>query len=104
MHNKPIATIHLDRKNTDGVLYLSSKDLPGLWLWGQDPEQVFKDVKPTIEKLYQYNEGLAVEIKEVCQSNILTRWFSGDKECDTFEVYYKASISKDVSDGRLAVE
>jgi len=103
MHNKPIATIHLDRKSTDGVLYISSKDLPGLWLWGPDPEQVFNDVIPTITKLYQYNDGLAVEIKEVCQKNILNRWFGGGKMCDTFEVYSKASIGEDVSHGQITV-
>jgi len=76
MHNKPIATIHLERESTDGVLYISSKDLPGLWLWGPDPEQVFKDVAPTIVKLYEYNEGLIVEIKEICKKR-------------TFDVYPK---------------
>ena len=104
MNNKLIATIHLDKKSSDGVLYLSSKDLPGLWIWGPDPEQVFKDVIPTIAKLYQYNDGLAVEVKEVHSKSRVSRWFGGGKMCDTFEVYYKASIGNDVPHGRLAVE
>lgn len=104
MQDNLIATIRLDQESSGGVLYISSKDLPGLWIWGPDPEQVFKDVIPTITKLYQYNDSLEVEIKEVCSKSIFDRWFGGDKMCDTFEVYSKASIGKDVSHGRFAVE
>ncbi len=103
MHNNHIATIHLERKNNDGVLYISSKDLPGLWLWGADSEQVLKDVVPTIAKLYEYNDGLVVEIKEVCQKSIFNRWLGGNKICDTFEVYSRASVGKDASHGQITV-
>lgn len=104
MYNKPIATIHLDKKSKDGVLYLSSKDLPGLWLWGADPEQVYESIIPTIIKLYRYNDGIKVEIKQICSDGILNRWFGRDKVCDTFEVYSTASASKDMPHGRFAVE
>lgn len=104
MYSELIATIHLDKKNKDGVLYISSKDLPGLWVWGTDPEQVQNDVIPTITKMYQYNDGLKVEIKETCSKGVLNRWFGGGKVCDTFEVYSIANISKEMPHGRIAVE
>jgi hypothetical protein len=88
MNKEPNVVIHLEQAIRDGVLYLSSKDLPGLWLWGKDREQVFSNVAPTIAKLFELNEGKAVEIKEACPKDTKSRWFGGGRVCDTFEVYY----------------
>ncbi len=106
MKQKPNAIIHLERQTKDGVLYLSSKDLPGLWLWGKDPERVFESVVPTITKLYELNEGLAVDVRESCQrGGLVSRWFGRDRACDTFEIYYiDNKLGKSVTHGRSAVE
>ena len=104
MTTEPIDVIHLNRETRDGVLYISSDDLPGLWLWGNDPEVVFNNVIPTIAKLYMYNNGINVEIKKMCnkKKNILD-WFSNNRICDTFGVY-SINSKKDTPNGRFAME
>lgn len=104
MNKKPNVVIHLEQVVRDGVLYLSSKDLPGLWLWGKDREQVFNNVVPTIAKLFELNEGRTVEIKEPCQK-AKNRWFSRDRVCDTFEVYYvNKKLGENVTHGQTTME
>lgn len=103
MPTEPIAVIHLKREMRDGVLYISSDDLPGLWLWGNDPEAVFSNVMPTITKLYMYNNDINVEIKEIHNKKKgIFNWFVHDQICDTFGVY--SIKSKDATDGRLTME
>jgi hypothetical protein len=75
MSEKPLVTIRIKiQTRSDGTVYISSDDIPGLWLWGRDRDQVFKSVAPTIEELFRYNKGLKVKVREAPLSQ-LTRWF-----------------------------
>lgn len=52
--------------------YVSSDDLPGLWLWGDDLDELLGDVGPTITDLYKYNRGVDVEVVEI-KEGIISR-------------------------------
>lgn len=45
-------------------LVVTSDDVPGLFLWGKDPERVFADIKPVIQMLFRENENRDVEVVE----------------------------------------
>ena len=63
MLEKPLATIRIKiQTRGDGTVYISSDDMPGLWLWGKDHDQVFRSIVPTIEELYKLNEGRTVKV------------------------------------------
>jgi hypothetical protein len=75
MPAKPLTTIHIRiQTRSDGTVYISSDDMPGLWLWGKDHDRVFRSIAPTIEELYKLNEGQAVKVREAPLSQS-TRWF-----------------------------
>lgn len=63
MKEEPLEVVHLDVEQRQGQVYVSSKDVPGLWLWGS-PEQVFSDVCPVLEQLYKHQRGLDVVARE----------------------------------------
>lgn len=46
-------------------IYVTSDDVPGLYLWGHDPEVVFADVAPTIQSLYLHNQRRHVSVRAV---------------------------------------
>lgn len=50
------------RKN--GRFYVSSDDVPGLFLWGRNFEELMENIAPTIKDLYKFNRGLDVEVRE----------------------------------------
>ena len=58
------------RKN--GRFYISSDDVPGLFLWGSDFEELMQDIAPTIKDLYKFNLGMDVEVKEAMFSRMLS--------------------------------
>ena len=75
MPEKLLATIRIDiQTRRDGTVYISSDDMPGLWLWGKDHDQVFRSIAPTIEELYRCNKGQAEKVRETPCSQ-LRRWF-----------------------------
>ena len=75
MPEKSLTTVRIKiQTRSDGTIYISSDDMPGLWLWGKDHEQVFRSIAPTIEELYRLNEGRTVKVREAPLSQ-LTRWF-----------------------------
>ena len=47
-----------------GRFYLSSDDIQGLWLWGENLEQLKDDLIPTINYLRKTNEGIDLEISK----------------------------------------
>lgn len=100
--DKPMTTVRLNVEDRAGVLYVSSNDVPGLWLWGSDPDEVFASVIPTIRDLYQCNLGLIVRVEEAQPSR--QGWFGQDGMCDELEVYYVAEASHRHRDGRSTVE
>ena len=53
------------------TIYVSSKDVPGLWLWGKDPEKVFRNIAPAIQALYKHNLDLEVDVREARWSRIM---------------------------------
>src|SRR6266566_8647290 len=71
--------------------YLSSTDVPGLWLWGNDPEVVFKDVGPTIEALYKHTQGMEVKVRETFSSRfkcwLLVKLFKATQASKQPKVY-----------------
>ncbi len=83
--------IRLKIEHHEGTIYISSDDLPGLWLWGSDPKEVFDSIAPSIKSLYKLNEGLEVEVKEAKRSKLnrwlFTRLFRGKREVDRYNVY-----------------
>lgn len=62
-HHQPVATVHLRVEQRGDSIYVSSDDMPGLWLWGPDPDVVFGDVPPAIEALYEHRYGGHVRAK-----------------------------------------
>lgn len=79
MPERPLATIRIKiQTRRDGTVYISSDDIPGLWLWGRDHDQVFRSIAPTIEELYRCNKGRTVKVREAPLSQS-TRWFV--REC-----------------------
>jgi predicted RNase H-like HicB family nuclease len=60
--NTTIAVIELTVEQRAGYTYVSSKDVPGLHLWGDDEEKVFRNIAPAIKILFKRNRGLDVEV------------------------------------------
>lgn len=74
MPGKLLATIRIKiQPRRDGTVYISSDDMPGLWLWGKNHNQVFRSIGPTIEELYRRNKGRTVKARVTPRSQ-LTRW------------------------------
>jgi hypothetical protein len=100
MSEKPLATIHIKiQSRSDGTVYISSDDMPGLWLWGKDHDQVFRSIIPTIEELYRLNEGQAVKAREAPPSRF-ARWFAQEKINDKYEIYPVAQLNEQTVHGR----
>ena len=53
----------------DGTLYLSSDDVPGLFLSGDDQEAVMHDLIPAIKALFKMNRGVDVDVYPVAPSS-----------------------------------
>lgn len=68
-----IETVKIKIARRDGRFYISSDDVPGLWLWGSDLGKLFEDVAPTIQDLYRMNRGIDVEVQESIGAR-LKRW------------------------------
>ena len=99
MPMKPLATIHIKiDTRADGTLYISSDDMPGLWLWGKDHDLVYRSIIPTIEELYKDGQGQTVKAKEAPRSKP-ERWYGQDKISDTFEIYPAAQLSEHILRG-----
>jgi hypothetical protein len=76
MPEKPHAILRIKiQARSDGTVYISSDDIPGLWLWGRECDQVFRSIAPTIEELYKFNEGRTVKARETLFS-LLLRWLA----------------------------
>jgi hypothetical protein len=54
--------VRLKVVSSEGRIYISSDDVPGLYLWGTDPEEVFESVVPAIKELFKHNKGMDVEV------------------------------------------
>lgn len=85
-----INTIKLNVKFRDnGSVFISSDDMEGLWLWGDDPEKVFQHIVPTIKALYKANQHMEVDVKPIRQSPE-GRLSDIQSEPRLFEIYRQA--------------
>lgn len=88
-------TIRVDISNRNGAFFISSNDVRGLWLWGTDADEIFQSIIPTLKALYEYNEGIIVDIREAEPGRTRAeRWFSQDKICQTFDVFKIGSAER----------
>ena len=62
MTDQTIETVRIKIEEREGCVYVSSDDVPGLWLWGKDSDQVLNNVVPAIKVLYKHNRGIDVEV------------------------------------------
>ena len=62
MANQSIETVRVNIEYREGCVYVSSNDVPGLWLRGIDSNRVFNNIAPAIKALYKYNRGIDVEV------------------------------------------
>ena len=91
---KPLATIRIKiETRDDGTVYISSNDMPGLWLWGKDQESVFRSIAPTIEELYKLSQGESVKA-QIAPVSGFARWFAQEKLNDTYNIYPVAQLSE----------
>lgn len=74
-------------RRSDGGLRAYSDDVPGLMLSGPNPEAVFEDVIPALEKLFLHNRGMRVEFAPVSdvRSNLEDVGLLPDEELETRE-------------------
>lgn len=54
--------VRIDVTNKPFGWLITSEDVPGLYLWGRDPEALFADIGPTIASLMWHNESRKVEV------------------------------------------
>ncbi len=87
MNQEPIKVVHLKIEQQNGGVFVSSDQMPGLWLWGPDPERVFHDVIPAMENLYKHSHGVdVIACKRSGNSGFVTR-FGLEEEPSTYEIY-----------------
>lgn len=55
-------TVNIKRRG-ENYVFLSSKDVPGLFLWGE-PDKVFSNLAPVIKVLYRENRNTDVDVIE----------------------------------------
>ena len=83
-----VVRIHCDKRGD--TYYISSKDLPGLWLWGKDTTKLNSDIGAAIEYLMEHNYGVKVHV--VPRKGFWTKlreWLSSilpGSRCGDFEV------------------
>jgi hypothetical protein len=93
-----LETVKLRVENRQGTLYVSSTDVPGLYLWGDDPEDVFGAVIPTIEALYKHNRDLTVEARRSSEGDA-DRWRTVETEPTEVQIFIKASREQSQANG-----
>ena len=75
--------IRIEVKIRGDHVFVSSRDVPGLFLWG-NPEKVFRDIVPVIKVLYRQNRKLDIEVRETLRSRFmrwyLTKWLKAGKQ------------------------
>lgn len=88
--NTPFAVIELIIENRAGYIYVSSKDVPGLHLWGDDAQKVCKKIIPAIKMLFRLNRGLDVEVVPAASPNVFpakVQVCADDRPADRYVMY-----------------
>ena len=81
-----VGRVNLQMENRGDTFYVSSSDLPGLFLWGKDVDAVLGKVKPTIRELFRLNRELDVSVQEA-PGEWQQGWSGRDHVASSFEVY-----------------
>ena len=74
MPSKPFETVKIKILFREGRFYISSEQIPGLWLWGKDLNTLFENLNPAIQALYKHNRGFEVDVRETFFT-MVSRWF-----------------------------
>lgn len=88
--NTALAVIELRIENRSGYIYVSSEDVPGLHLWGDDAKKVCQKIIPAIKLLFRLNRGLDVEVVPAASPNEFPSQrevCSSDKLADRYVMY-----------------
>jgi len=99
MSEQPIQVVHLKVEHRQGNTYVSSEDMPGLYLWGQDPEKVFHDVPIALQELYQYKNDLKVIARPKIAGESLVRRLGVEREPDIYELFPVSAVKRDGVNG-----
>lgn len=99
MATQPLQVVHLKIEHRHGSTYISSQDMPGLYLWGPDPEKVFHDVPIAIQELYKCRSGKDVIARPRTAGAALVRHFGSEREPDTYELFPVSSMKQDGANG-----
>lgn len=99
MMEQPLQVVHLKVEQRQGSIYVSSEDMPGLWLWGSDPERVFHDVPIALEKLYKHSRGQEVVAKEKKTGERFVRCFGLERASEVYEIFPVSEIKQDGVNG-----
>jgi len=91
---QPLLTVRLKIEQRQNSYYVSSDDMPGLWLWGPDPEKVFHDVPIAVKELYTYREGVEVIVKKQGGGERLASQYGVEKLSDIYEIYPVSSSER----------
>jgi len=93
MSAQPLQVIHLKVEYIHGSIYVSSDDMPGLWLWGPSAEKVFHNVPIALQELYKDRNGKEVIARPSTTGDRLARHFGAEREPDTYEIF-PVSVAK----------
>ena len=99
MSAQPLQVIHLTVEERHGSTYISSEDMPGLWLWGPDPEKVFHDIPIALQELYKFKSGTDVVARPKTAGERLARHLGAELEPDTYEIFPVSSVKQDGVNG-----
>lgn len=90
MKEQPLEVVRLKIEQKQGKYYVSSDDMPGLWLWG-DPDTVFHDAPIAVRELYAHRSGTKVVVKGKRHGEFITGQHGIEKIPDIYEIYPAAS-------------
>ena len=99
MSAQPLQVVHLKVEHRHGSTYVSSEDMPGLYLWGQDPEKIFHDVPIALQELYKYKSGTEVVARPKIGEVALARHLGTEREPDIYEIFPVSSLKQDGVNG-----
>ena len=102
MREQPLEVVRLKIEQKMGNYYVSSDDMPGLWLWGPDPDIVFHDVPIAVRELYMHRRGIDVVVRgKSVDVKIIEKQLGVEKITDIYEIYPVSAIeNQDEMNGR----
>lgn len=92
---QPIQVVRLKVEHRQGSTYVSSTDMPGLWLWGQNPEKLFHDVPIVLQELFKLQNGKDVIARPKTIDKRLEYQFGSEREPDVYEIFPVSAAKQD---------